>query len=136
MYHFEQKLRVRYAETDQMGYVYYGNYSTYYEVARVESIRALGLTYKEIEDAGVIMPVLENNSKYIRPAKYDDELTLKLRVEKWPNVRIRYDYDIFKGEVLIHRGFTSLVFVEKSSGKPCQMPNLLGELLKPFFNEV
>jgi acyl-CoA thioester hydrolase len=115
MYHFEQKLRVRYAETDQMGYVYYGNYSTYYEVARVESIRALGLTYREIEEAGVIMPVLENNSKYIRPA---------------------YDYDIFKGEVLIHRGFTSLVFVEKSSGKPCQMPNLLGDLLKPFFDEV
>ena len=136
MYQFEHTIRVRFAETDQMGYVYYGNYSTYYEVARAESIRALGLSYHEIEETGVIMPVLENNSKYIRPAKYDDELTLKLRIEKWPDVRIRYDYQIFKDDILIHKGFTTLVFVNKSTGKPCQMPKLLGELLKPFFNEV
>ena len=94
MYQFEHKLRVRYAETDQMGYVYYGNYATYYEVARAESIRSIGLSYKEIEEAGVIMPVLENNSKYIRPARYDDELTIKLRIPEKPGVKIRYEYDI------------------------------------------
>lgn len=136
MYQFEHTLRVRYAETDQMSYVYYGNYSTYYEVARAESIRALGLSYREIEEEGVIMPVLENNSKYIRPAKYDDVLTIKLRIEKFPDIRVRYDYDIYKEEKLIHRGFTTLVFVDKSTGKPCQMPKLLGDLLKPFFDEV
>ncbi len=91
MYQFEHKLRVRYAETDQMGYVYYGNYATYYEVARAESIRSIGLSYKEIEEAGVIMPVLENNSKYIRPARYDDELTIKLRIPEKPGVKIRYE---------------------------------------------
>ena len=136
MYQFEHKIRVRYAETDQMGYVYYGNYSTYYEVARAESIRALGLTYKEIEEAGVIMPVLENNSKFIRPAKYDDELTIQLRIEKFPNVRIRYDYDILKEGVLIHKGFTSLVFVDRATGKPRSMPEVMETLLKPFFDEV
>lgn len=136
MYQFEHKLRVRYAETDQMGYVYYGNYATYYEVARAESIRSIGLSYKEIEEAGVIMPVLENNSKYIRPARYDDELTIKLRIPEKPGVKIRYEYDIYKADTLIHKGFTVLVFVDKSSGKPCQMPKLLADVLNPFFDAV
>ncbi len=136
MYQFEHKLRVRYAETDQMGYVYYGNYSTYYEVARAESIRKLGLTYKGMEEAGVIMPVLENNSKYIRPAKYDDELTIQLRVNDLPGVRIRFDYVIFKDDIIIHKGFTVLVFVDKQTGKPCEMPKLLADVLNPYFDAV
>lgn len=129
-------MRVRYAETDQMGYVYYGNYATYYEVARAECIRNLGLTYRNIEEAGVIMPVLENNSKYIRPAKYDDELTIILRIVDKPGVRIRFDYDFYKADKLIHKGYTILVFVDKQTGKPCEMPALLTELLAPYFHEV
>jgi len=136
MYHFEHKIRVRYAETDQMGYVYYGNYATYFEVARAESIRSLGLSYREIEEEGVIMPVLENYSKYLRPARYDDELTIKLSIPKLPKTRIRYEYEVFKGDKLIHKGFTVLVFVDKTTGKPCEMPDILGGIINPFFNEV
>lgn len=136
MYQFEHEIRVRYAETDQMGYVYYGNYATYFEVARAESIRSLGLSYKEIEEAGVIMPVLENYSKYLRPALYDDELTIKLSVPKLPDTRIRYEYRVYKEDKLIHKGYTVLVFVERRTGKPCVMPEILSKILAPFFNEV
>ncbi|MBK6266738.1 acyl-CoA thioesterase [Marivirga sp. S37H4] len=136
MYLFEHKLRVRYAETDQMGYCYYGNYSTYYEVARVESIRSHGLSYKKIEEEGVIMPVFENHSKFFRPALYDDELLIRLSIHEKPGVKIKYHYEIFKEEVLIHKGYTVLVFVNKASGKPCQIPPLLADVLNPFFDEV
>ena len=136
MYLFEHKLRVRYAETDQMGYVYYGNYATYFEVARTESIRHLGLTYKEIEEAGVIMPVLENYSKFLRPAKYDDELTIKLSIPEFPDKRIRYQYEVYKEAQLIHKGYTVLVFVDRKTGKPCQMPEILVKIMERFFHEV
>ena len=77
MFITETHIRVRYAETDQMNVVYYGNYAQYFEVARAESIRNLGFTYKEMEDAGIIMPVVEMQTKYLRPAHYDDLLTIK-----------------------------------------------------------
>ncbi len=77
MFVHETKLRVRYGETDQMGVVYYGNYALYYEVGRVEALRSIGMTYKGLEESGVMMPVAEVTSKYIRPAKYDDELTIR-----------------------------------------------------------
>ena len=76
MYQHESKVRVRYAETDQMGYVYYGNYATYYEIGRVELIRSLGISYKELEEMGVMMPVLENKSKFLSAALYDDHLKI------------------------------------------------------------
>jgi len=133
MYQFQHKLRVRYAETDQMGYVYYGNYATYFEVARAESIRSLGLSYKEIEEEGVIMPVLENYSKYLRPARYDDELIIKISISKFPDIRIRYDYRIYKEDVLIHKGYTVLVFVDRNTGKPCKMPEILAKTIASFF---
>ena len=76
MYTSETFVRVRYGETDQMGYVYYGNYAMYYEVGRVESLRQLGLTYRELEDMGVMMPVLENKSKFHQAALYDDHLKI------------------------------------------------------------
>jgi acyl-CoA thioester hydrolase len=116
-----------------MGYVYYGNYATYFEVARAESIRSLGLSYKEIEEEGVIMPVLENYSKYLRPARYDDELIIKISISKFPDIRIRYDYRIYKEEVLIHKGYTVLVFVDRDTGKPCEMPEILAKTIESFF---
>ena len=87
MYQFKTEIRVRYAETDQMGFVYYGNYAMFYEVARVEALRALGISYKILEQQGVLMPVLENWSKYIRPARYDDLLTISLALKKMPGMR-------------------------------------------------
>ena len=98
MFTSETLLRVRYAETDQMGFAYYGYYAMYYEVARVESLRSLGMTYNELEATGVIMPVLENNSKYFSPAMYDDELKIVTFIRTWPGVRIKFEYDIFNGD--------------------------------------
>jgi acyl-CoA thioester hydrolase len=107
MYRSETKIRVRYGETDQMGYVYYGIYAMYYEVGRVESLRQLGLTYKELEDGGVMMPVLENKSKFLSPALYDDELRVVTSIKEKPSVRITFFYEIFNGSVkLIHQGET------------------------------
>ncbi|MBS1487923.1 MAG: acyl-CoA thioesterase [Bacteroidetes bacterium] len=134
MYRSEIKIRVRYGETDQMGYVYYGNYAMYYEVARVESLRQLGITYKELEDGGVMMPVLENKSKYFSPALYDDELRIVTTIKNKPGVRISFHYEIFnESGKLIHEGETLLAFVKKETGRPCRPPEYFDQVLKPFF---
>lgn len=130
----EINIRVRYAETDQMGYVYYGNYATYYEVARVESLRNLGFSYKLLEEQGVMMPVVENRSKFIRPARYDDLLTIKVMVEELPESRITFKYEVYnEREKLINLGETILAFVNMKNGKPCDAPESIITLLKPFF---
>lgn len=134
MFESQARVRVRYAETDQMGYVYYGNYAMYYEVGRVESLRNLGLSYKELEDMGVMMPVLEHKSKFIAPGKYDENLTIKVKIPEMPRVRIRFEYEVFnEKEQLINIGETTLVFVDMKSGKPCKMPEVMDNLLAPYF---
>jgi acyl-CoA thioester hydrolase len=128
-------IRVRYAETDQMGYVYYGNYATYYEVARVECLRSLGFSYKIMEEQGIMMPVVENSSKYIRPANYDDLLTIKIFVKEMPSKRITFEYEIYnEREKLINLGVTILAFVDMKNGRACHAPESIIALLKPFFN--
>lgn len=134
MYSSETRVRVRYGETDQMGYVYYGNYAMYYEVARVESLRQLGLTYKELEEMGVMMPVLENKSKFLSPALYDDLLRIVTTIRVKPSVRITFEYEIFNGQgKLIHQGETLLAFVQKSNGRPCRPPEVFQKVVEPFF---
>jgi len=134
MYTFETQIRVRYAETDQMGFVYYGNYGAYYEVARVEALRALGITYKELEKQGIMMPVLENYSKYIRPAKYDDLLLIRVSVKDLPDTRIRFEYEVYnEDEKLINLGNTTLVFISTGSNKTIPIPDFLMAILKPYF---
>ncbi len=135
MYTAEVKVRVRYAETDQMGYVYYGNYMTYYEVARVEALRAMGLNYKDLEENGVMMPVLESHSRYLLPGKYDEELTIKVRIPELPKVKIKFDYEFFNEEgKLIHRGETTLAFINMNTGKPVRMPEEMDRVLRPFYD--
>jgi acyl-CoA thioester hydrolase len=135
MYQSETYIRVRYGETDQMGYVYYGNYAMYYEVGRVESLRQLGLSYKELEDGGVMMPVLENKSKFISPALYDDHLKVVTIIREKPSVRIKFEYEIFNGGgKLIHQGETLLAFVNKATGRPCRPPEHFQHVLKPYFS--
>ncbi|MFZ6011406.1 MAG: acyl-CoA thioesterase [Bacteroidota bacterium] len=134
MYTSETTLRVRYGETDQMGYVYYGIYAMYYEVARVESLRRLGLTYRELEEMGVMMPVLENHSKYIAPARYDDLLRVVTVIREKPSVKIRFEYEIYNEEnKLIHQGETLLVFIDKKNNRPCRPPEVMAKVLEPFF---
>ena len=137
MYISETNVRVRYAETDQMGYVYYGNYAMYYEVARVESLRQLGLTYRELEAMGVMMPVVEHSSRYKAPALYDELLTLRTTIKELPGVRIRFYYEIFnENKKLINEGETQLVFIDMKTNRPCRAPEAMTKLLTPFFNEV
>lgn len=135
MFTFETKIRVRYAETDQMGFVYYGNYSTYYEVARVEALRSLGLTYKKLEETGILMPVIENKSKYFRPARYDDLLSVQLKIPALKKKRITFEYEIYNEQgKLIHTGATTLTYVNAETGQTCDAPDMLMDLFKPYFN--
>ncbi|MFT4855020.1 MAG: acyl-CoA thioester hydrolase [Algoriphagus sp.] len=134
MFTAETQIRVRYAETDQMGYVYYGNYAMYFEVARVEAMRSSGFSYKGMEDEGVMMPVLESNIRYLKPGKYDELLTIKTRIPTLPGVRIRFEYEVFnEANELITEGWTTLTFLKKDSHKPTRPPHNLLDLLKPYF---
>ena len=122
--------RVRYAETDQMGYVYYGNYATYFEVARVETFRNIGFSYKELEDSGILMPVVLLNTKYIKPLFYDEEFSVKVKIVKKPTVKIVFEYEVYnqKNE-LTTTGETVLVFVNKETGKPCMAGEYFEKLM-------
>lgn len=127
-------IRVRYYDTDQMGVVYYGNYARFYEIGRVETLRNLGLSYKAIEDSGISMPVYDLNSRFIRPARYDDLLTIRVTIPQMPKTRIMFDYEIFNQEnQLLNTGQTTLVFVRSETGRPCAAPAELIEVAKPFF---
>lgn len=134
MYKSETKVRVRYAETDMMGYCYYGNYASYFEVARVEAIRQLGFSYKQMEDDGIALPVLEFSIKYFKPAFYDDELTIETTVVEIPKARIKFEYKTFNAEgVLLNEAKTTLVFINKNTMKPCAAPDDFVRGLKKHF---
>lgn len=129
-------IRVRYGETDQMGYVYYGNYAQYFEVARVELFRSIGLSYKQLEDDGVMMPVTNLKCFYHHPARYDDLLRIVTSIPQIPDgVRITFIYKIYnETNLLIHQGETELVFVDMNKNKPCRVPEILREKLLDYQN--
>jgi acyl-CoA thioester hydrolase len=134
MYTSITKLRVRYSETDMMGYVYYGNYATYFEVARVEAIRQLGFSYRKMEDDGYALPVLDFSIKYFKPAFYDDELTIETTISKLPQARIHFSYKTFNVDgVLLNEAQTSLVFLNKNTMKPCSAPKDFIKEMKNYF---
>lgn len=130
----ELKIRVRYGETDQMSYVYYGNYAAYFEMGRVEWLRNFGASYKEMESNGIMLPVLNLNVNYLKPAKYDDLLKLKTTLRKIPSVKIEFDFKIFnqKNELLT-TGYTSLVFIDMKRNRPTRCPQHLLEKITPLF---
>lgn len=134
MYIHNHQYRVRYADTDQMGYVYYGNYARLYEIGRVEALRSLGFSYKEMEDSGVMMPVYENKSRYIAPALYDELLTIRTTIKTMPAARIVFHYEIFNSaDILVHTGETTLVFVKMENNRLTLAPKGLLEKLETFF---
>lgn len=135
MYESQTQVRVRYAETDQMNVVYYGNYAQYFEVGRVESIRQLGYTYKDMEASGVIMPVVEFSIKYLRPATYDDLLTIKTTVRELPeDHRIEFFQEVHNEEgKMLTAGKVVLYFLDASTRKKTVMPVLLRRKLEPYF---
>ena len=128
------EVRVRYSETDRMGFVYYGNYATYFEIGRVEALRNLGISYKDMEDGGISLPVVEYRIKYIKPAFYDDLLTVVTRIKALPTAKIEFEYETFNssGE-LLNKAETILVFVNIKTMKPCMAPSFVLEKLKTFF---
>ena len=134
MFEFTTQLRVRYGETDQMGYVYYGNYAEFYEVARVEMLRTLGTSYKLMEASGVMMPVAELHCKYLKPALYDEIITIKVILDEMPRAGMRFKYMLYnEANELINTGETLLVFVKMDTNKICFIPKELAAKLKPYF---
>ena len=127
---------MHYALTDQMGLVYYGNYAQFYEIGRAEAIRQLGYTYKDIEAMGIIMPVVEMNSKFLRPAKYDDLITVKTTLRELPTGHaINFFFEIFNEEdKLLNAGNVVLYFMEAVTMKRSKMPIDLEKKLKGYFN--
>lgn len=129
------KKRVRYGETDQMGYIYYGNYAFYYEIGRVELLRALGLTYSSMEkDHGIMMPVMSMETRYLRPAFYDELLDIRTTLRKLPGREIVFHVEIFNAsEKLINSGMVKLCFVDIGTKMRVHTPDFLLEKLKPYF---
>ena len=135
MYESTTQIRVRYGETDQMGYLYYGFYALYYEVGRAEAIRQLGFTYKELEEKGIMMPVVELNAKYFRPALYDDLVTVKTILKELPEgSKIQFYSELYNEEQqLLNKGITTLVFYNPKEKQKVNMPDALHDRLAPFF---
>lgn len=127
----EIKIRVRYAETDQMGYVYYGNYAQYFEVGRVEWLRSLGITYKSLEESGIMLPVIRMNINYIKPAKYDDLLTVRTKLTRIPGVKIDFQFEVLnEANELLTTAEVVLVFIDMNKNKPTKAPEFLIQKIK------
>ncbi len=137
MYSHTVKYRVCYADTDKMGFIYYGNYARLYEIARVETLRSLGVSYKVLEDNGIGLPVYENSSKFLLPGYYDDELSILCQVDHLPSARIEFSYRIKNavGEI-IHVGQTTLVFMDLLTKKIIKAPDFVVNALKPYFKDA
>jgi len=135
MFMTETQVRVRYAETDQMGVVYHSNYFPYFETARAESIRRLGFTYADMEKSGVFMPVVDVHCRYLRPARYDDLLTIKTILKELPlHHKIEFHHEVFnERDELLASGKVILYFMESGSMKKTMMPEALLNKLKPYF---
>ncbi|HRF39111.1 MAG TPA: thioesterase family protein [Saprospiraceae bacterium] len=138
MYSHDLQLRVRYGETDQMGYLYYGNYAQYYEIGRVEMLRASGLTYREMEqERGVLMPVVSLQMRYVRPAYYDELLTIRTTLRRLPEKFITFEVEIFnENRKLVNGGSVRLCFVDAKSGKTIAAPEFLLEKLRAHFEKA
>jgi acyl-CoA thioester hydrolase len=127
----EIKIRVRYGETDQMGVVYHGNYAQYFEVGRVEWLRKFGVSYKELEASGIMLPVISLNIKYKKPARYDDLIKVKTQLVKTPSATIEFNYEIVNEEnEILATGNTSLVFIDINRNRPTRCPQYLLDKLQ------
>ena len=129
--YFDYVLRTRYAETDQMGVVYYGNYPQYLELGRVEWLRSIGFTYKAMEEEGVMMPVVSLQIQYKKPALYDELITIRTKLKELPSTKIEFDYEILneRGE-LLSTANTILVFVDAKTFRPVHCPEKVLKLIE------
>ncbi|MEQ1623339.1 MAG: thioesterase [Chitinophagaceae bacterium BSSC1] len=138
MYEHSTQIRVRYAETDQMDIVYYGNYAQYFEVGRAECIRDLGFTYKDMEAMGVKMPVVEMHANFLRPAHYDDLITIKTQLRELPDKhQISFYHEVFnEKKKLLTTGKVTLYFIDIATMKRVAMPPQFKSKLEPFFQTL
>lgn len=126
-------IRVRYGDTDRMGYVYYGCYPYYFEIGRTEMLREIGVAYTQLEAQGIMLPVTELHAQYLAPAYYDDLLRLNTYIKEMPKVKIRFDYELLNPHnERIHKGYTILAFVDIQSNKPTKIPEFLKTALQPY----
>lgn len=131
MKEYQFQVRVRYAETDQMGVVYHGNYAQYFEMGRVEWLRNMGVSYKWMEENGVMLPVVSLSMNYKKPARYDDLLTVKTILKNQTSVKIEFDYEIYnENSELLTTGYSMLVFVDMKTGRPVLPPDYVSEKIK------
>ena len=135
MYITETQIRIHYALTDQMGVVYHGHYAQFYEIGRTEAIRQIGYTYKDIEAMGIIMPVVDIHSRFLRPAKYDDLITVKTTLREMPlHHKIIFHSEIYnQQDQLLNTGDVTLYFMQADGMKRCEMPKELKERLEKYF---
>ena len=118
------KIRVRYCDVDRMGYLHHGNYADYFEVGRTELLRRQGLSYKEIEDNGIILPVRKLSIEYYGPAKYDDLIDIKTSLVQMEGIRLVFHYEVTNSEnKLLCEGKTTLVFADRETGRPRKVPD-------------
>jgi acyl-CoA thioester hydrolase len=130
----ETSVRIRYGETDRMGYAYYGYYPFYYEQGRTDLLRQFGLSYSEMEDNGIMLPVAEMHIEYIAPTYYDELVTVRTSVIKKPAAKIEFVYEIFNSKnELINKAITILVFVKKENRKPCRPPKDFMDKIEKYF---
>ncbi len=134
MYTFSTKIRVRYGETDKMGYLYYGNYAQYLEVGRVETMRSIGLIYADMENVhNVFLPVAFYETKYVRPAKYDELLRIETTIPEMPDRFIKFHTKIFnESEELVNIAKVTLAFINGQAER-LRSPDFMNEALKPYF---
>jgi acyl-CoA thioester hydrolase len=129
------QFRVRYGETDQMSYAYHGNYAAYFEMGRTEWLRKLGVSYKNMEESGIMLPVINLNTNYIKPAKYDDILTLKTTLIRRPSAKIEFTFEIHnENEELLTTAKATLVFVNMVTNKPTRAPKYIMDIIDKIMN--
>ena len=137
MFIAQTQLRVRYGETDQMGVVYHGNYALYFEIARTEALRQIDVTYRSLEENGIMMPVVNLTVNYKKPAKYDDLLTIKSIFKVMPTVKTIVEYEVYnEADELLCTGQTTLVFVDMKTNKVTRCPPKLIDIFTPFFEDI
>lgn len=128
------EIRVRYFDCDPMGHSNNANYPKFYEIGRDELFRSLGLPYREVEAAGFMLPLVDLHVRYIKPALYDDLLTVVTSVYEYPGVKLKFDYAIYnQRNELINEGYTTLVFVDMISRKPMRMPQIVKDKIDGYF---
>ena len=131
MYSHETKIRIRYGETDRMGYAHHANYPLYFEEGRMELLRSLDLNYKDLEDSGIILPVISINTKFLSPVYYDDVLIIKTILKEIPRTRLRFDYEVVnQNKKLVTKADVELAFVDSDSRKPMLVPDVFIEKLE------